>query len=585
MQATEELDAVGRRRRRLVLGRYRLGERLGAGGFGTVYAARDERLGRAVAVKVIPADGRRRERAPARGARRRRGSTTRASSRVFDAGEEDGARYLVSELVDGRTLAAARGGRRAVRPRRRCAIGLALADALAHAHERGVIHRDVKPQNVIVPDAPALGARGVGQARPTSASPTWPATSRSRAPATSSARSPTWRPSRPPASASTSAADLYSLALVLYEALAGRQPGARGLARPRPRARSARALPPLRRSRARPAARSCARRSTARCARARRSAATLDDLADALADALPAVSDEGGTVAPHPLERRPAGAAARAGQRSSRAAAAGGARGGGAGRAARPSPRCRARRRGRGGAPCCVALLPRAGWLLAAAAAVALVGFGTEPRPGAALVVLVAVAAPAAAAAARRQRLVAARRSRRCSGLIGLAGAYPALAGRPRRAGRARRARRARRAGGCCSPSRCSAARCCSGRRPASAARGAGTAAPSIAAGDVLAPLVSSGALLLAALWALAARRPAVARARPLAGRRHRRRDAPGPPAWRRPRPRSASGSATASRARSRAGWSAGALAGGVVRAWPARRVPVAVRSHATGGS
>ena len=72
---------------------------------------------------------------------------------VFDAGEDHEARYLVSELVHGRTLdRLAADGELSDRDVLR--LGLALADALGHAHGRGVIHRDVKPQNVIVPDRP-----------------------------------------------------------------------------------------------------------------------------------------------------------------------------------------------------------------------------------------------------------------------------------------------------------------------------------------------------------------------------------------------------------------------------------------------
>ena len=141
----------------LVLGRYRLGRRLGSGGFGTVFAAHDERLDRPVAVKTVAAHGPVPERAQREALAAARLHHPGIVA-VYDAGEADGERYLISELVRGRTLAALeRDG--ALSDRDVLRIGLSLADALAHAHERGVIHRDLKPQNVIVPDAPSRGAR------------------------------------------------------------------------------------------------------------------------------------------------------------------------------------------------------------------------------------------------------------------------------------------------------------------------------------------------------------------------------------------------------------------------------------------
>ena len=163
MEATEELPGRGSQPTPPatagpppVLGRYRLGARLGSGGFGTVYAAHDERLDRDVAVKVIPVGEPAGSSSPERASRE-----ALAAARldhpgivaVFDAGEDGDARYLVSELVRGRTLdALAAAGDLSDRDVLR--VGLALADALGHAHGRGVIHRDVKPQNVIVPDRP-----------------------------------------------------------------------------------------------------------------------------------------------------------------------------------------------------------------------------------------------------------------------------------------------------------------------------------------------------------------------------------------------------------------------------------------------
>ncbi|TMM03317.1 MAG: serine/threonine protein kinase, partial [Actinobacteria bacterium] len=136
----------------LVLDRYRLVRRLGSGGFGTVWLAHDERLDRPVAVKrVLTADAEQAERA-----RREALVAARLSHpgivALYEAGADDTARYLVSELVRGETLGVleAEG---ALSDLDVASIGVSLADALAHAHARGVVHRDVKPGNVIVPEA------------------------------------------------------------------------------------------------------------------------------------------------------------------------------------------------------------------------------------------------------------------------------------------------------------------------------------------------------------------------------------------------------------------------------------------------
>ena len=139
----------------LVLGRYRLGRRLGAGGFGVVWAAVDERLEREVAVKAIPHGDD--SRAPEREARAVARLNHPGIVALYELGSDDEAVYLVSELVHGSTFAEL-GRAGALSDRDVARIGLALCDALEHAHDKGVIHRDVKPQNVLVAAEPAAGA-------------------------------------------------------------------------------------------------------------------------------------------------------------------------------------------------------------------------------------------------------------------------------------------------------------------------------------------------------------------------------------------------------------------------------------------
>src|SRR4051812_23227243 len=296
MDATDELTAA--LPAPLVLGRYRLGARLGAGGFGTVYAAMDERLRREVAVKVIPGhDGWDR----ARGQRE-----ALAAARldhpgvvgVFDAGEDGDARYLVSELVRGRTLdRLAADGELSDRDVLR--LGLALADALEHAHGRGVIHRDVKPQNVIVPDRPRsarsaakltdFGVAHLAGDAPLTRTGDVVGTLAYMAPEQADGHRVDER------------ADLYSLALVLYEGLAGVNPVRAGSPAATAR-RLGTVLPPLARKRKDLPPELCEALDRALSPRPE-DRGTLDELADELAAGLTGVSDDGGTILAHPLER------------------------------------------------------------------------------------------------------------------------------------------------------------------------------------------------------------------------------------------------------------------------------------------
>ena len=139
----------------MVLGRYRLERRIGAGGMGVVYLAHDENLEREVAVKRISIELDREGRGEREAIAAARLSHPGIVA-LYESGRDEGAVYLVSELVRGRTLAEliAAGD---LSDRDVLRIGVTLCDALEHAHARGVIHRDVKPSNVICPERPEEG--------------------------------------------------------------------------------------------------------------------------------------------------------------------------------------------------------------------------------------------------------------------------------------------------------------------------------------------------------------------------------------------------------------------------------------------
>jgi hypothetical protein len=205
------------------LGRFTLEERLGAGGFGTVYRAWDERLQRCVAVKAIEARGDtgRRVLREAQAAARlnHRGIVT-----LYELGEDGGRAYLVSELAEGATLdKLAREGR--ISDRDVAEVGAELCEALDHAHENGVIHRDIKPQNVTVRPAdtriPAGTVRsklmdfGIARLRDAPAlTPTGEVVGTIAYMA----------PEQAEGSPATAATDTYSLALTLYECWSGENP-------------------------------------------------------------------------------------------------------------------------------------------------------------------------------------------------------------------------------------------------------------------------------------------------------------------------------------------------------------------------
>ena len=229
----------------IVLDRYRLARRLGTGAFGTVWMARDERLERDVAVKILARErvvGGRFER-EARAAAR---LSHPAIVTLYEAAVDDEGAYLVSELVIGSTLDTLLTEGR-LSDRDVAAIGVALCDALTHAHAQGVVHRDVKPSNVLVPEAPASSAQvakltDFGVARVLGGDSL---TLTGDVIGTLAYMAP----EQADGQAAGEPADLYALALVVYEALSGVNPVAVAAAHGVSARRLGAHLPPLRRQR------------------------------------------------------------------------------------------------------------------------------------------------------------------------------------------------------------------------------------------------------------------------------------------------------------------------------------------------
>jgi hypothetical protein len=284
---------------RLALGRYRLDERIGAGGFGVVWRAHDERLERDVAVKVVPSGGRadddaRVEREAVAAARLNHPGIVA----LYELGRDEQATYLVSELVEGATLAdLARED--AVSDRDLARIGVALCEALLHAHARGVVHRDVKPGNVMVLAQPAAGAGfakltdfGIAQVASGES-----LTATGDVVGTLAYMSPEQAEGR----RAGPETDVYSLALTLYEAWTGANP-VRGDSPAATARRVGQPLSPLGRERPDLPPALCEAVDAAldpdpRCR------PQLDELCETLADAEQDLADAGGLVEAETLER------------------------------------------------------------------------------------------------------------------------------------------------------------------------------------------------------------------------------------------------------------------------------------------
>jgi eukaryotic-like serine/threonine-protein kinase len=215
------------------IGPYKLLERIGADGMGEVYRARDTKLGRDVVVKILlPALASDADRL------RRFENEARASSSlnhpniltIYDVGTADGSPYLVSELLEGQTLDAKLGGR-ALPPTRAIGYARQIAHGLAAAHEKGIVHRDLRPGNLFITNDERVKILDFGLAKlghpDAGADPHDPTTTAREAGGATGAVG-YMAPEQIRGLAIDHRADLFAFGAILFEMIAGRRafPGA-----------------------------------------------------------------------------------------------------------------------------------------------------------------------------------------------------------------------------------------------------------------------------------------------------------------------------------------------------------------------
>ncbi len=229
----------------LQLGPYILDARLGAGGMGVVYSARDTKLNRLVAIKFL-SDDLRSATAQARFQREARLASALNHPHiltVYDAGEFQGRDFLVTEIVDGGTL---RGWLQGKRPWRQVIELLVnVADALAVAHAAGILHRDIKPENILVSRNGYAKLADFGLARLFEDTPShydFAGLETYTFPGAVLGTLAYMSPEQKSGEALDARSDIFSFGVVLYEALAGRRPFAEALA-PEARGSLAQATP------------------------------------------------------------------------------------------------------------------------------------------------------------------------------------------------------------------------------------------------------------------------------------------------------------------------------------------------------
>lgn len=209
------------------LGPYEILAPIGAGGMGEVYRARDTRLGREVAVKVLPVHLANDSQALARFEREAKAVAALSHPNIlvlFDIGAHDGIRYVVTELLEGETLRD-RLSRSALSFRQTVELGIALADGLAAAHGKEIVHRDIKPGNIFLTADGQVKILDFGLARwqPKTSSEDETLTLDDTRAGTVMGTAGYMSPEQVRGERAGASSDIFSLGCVLYEAVTGRR--------------------------------------------------------------------------------------------------------------------------------------------------------------------------------------------------------------------------------------------------------------------------------------------------------------------------------------------------------------------------
>jgi len=210
------------------LGVYRILDRIGAGGIGDVYRARDTRLGRTVAIKVVKpeiADDPGRREAFLSDARAATSLSHPSIAAVYEVGDDQGCLFLADEFVPGGTLRAAVGGR-PMNPKLAIDYAVQLSDALADAHAAGAVHGDLKPDNIIVTPKGRVKILDFGLSAWTNggAARRRAAEQPTAASAADAATIAYLSPEQALGERGDHRTDIFSLGVMLFEMLTGRQP-------------------------------------------------------------------------------------------------------------------------------------------------------------------------------------------------------------------------------------------------------------------------------------------------------------------------------------------------------------------------